>query len=435
MSKQQVLRQGPIKITRSSVDAAWKKRAPSQRIIISDAECRGLALIVNATSMAWRFEYKPRGIDPLTGKRFASRSIVLGNPSSLSPDAARDAVNRLKGEAKAGSDPAAQKKAKLADDARKRAGTLKRLLDLYSQALPRRPKLRGGHGVLSARAVAEELSHSTAAIVAMNALNKPAEGVDETDIKRMLEGLTDKPATARHRYGALSRFYDWAKEEGHVETNPCAQLTKTRRPRPPKSRSMHHKPKQLGQLWRAIEAAAGLDQVHRDLLHFLIVVPCRRGEATRMQWSDVDLSEAVWSQPGTQTKNGDPHQFYLPALALVILRRRHEAAGTPTTGRVFPAPRSGKAIDTFGKLKKAVDAALTTKLDWRVHDHRRSFVTALAEAGVHEAVLDAILNHRQAATRAGVLGVYQRAQRWPEQVKAMKQWGDLIAQETGARNG
>ncbi len=81
MRKQQVIRQGPVKITRSSVDAAWKRRAPAQRIIISDAECRGLALIVNATSMAWRFEYKPRGVDPLTGKRFASRSIVLGNPS------------------------------------------------------------------------------------------------------------------------------------------------------------------------------------------------------------------------------------------------------------------------------------------------------------------------------------------------------------------
>jgi integrase len=68
-------------------------------------------------------------------------------------------------------------------------------------------------------------------------------------------------------------------------------------------------------------------------------------------------------------------------------------------------------------------------MDWRLHDHRRSFVTALAEAGVHEAVLDAILNHRQSATRAGVLGVYQRAQRWPEQVEAMKKWADLLACE------
>lgn len=434
MSKQQVIRQGPVKITRAAVDAAWKKRAPAQRTIISDVECRGLALIVNATSMAWRFEYKPRGVDPLTGKRFASRSIVLGNPASLSPDAARDAANKLKGEAKAGADPAAEKKAKLAEDARKRAGTLKRLLDLYEVALPNRPKLRGGHGKLSARAVAEEISHTTAAIISMNAFEKPADSVGGIDVKRMLDHLADKPATARHRFGALSRFYDWALDEGLVGNNPCTQLAKARRPRPAKARPIFHNPKQLGQLWKAVNGAKDLHQVHRDLLHFLIIVPCRRGEASAMQWGDIDLGEAVWTQADTQTKNGDPHRFHLPALALGILKRRHDAAGKPVNGYVFPAPRSGKAIDTFGKVKKAVDAALTVKLDWRIHDHRRSFVTALAEAGVHEAVLDTILNHRQAATRAGVLGVYQRAQRWPEQVDAMQAWGRIL-QEVGCSNG
>lgn len=44
-----------------------------------------------------------------------------------------------------------------------------------------------------------------------------------------------------------------------------------------------------------------------------------------------------------------------------------------------------------------------------------------------ELVVDAILNHRQAATRGGVLGVYQRAQRWPEQVMAMEAWGTILA--------
>lgn len=434
MKKQKVLRQGPVKITRSSVDAAWKKRAPAQRTVISDAECRGLALIVNATSMAWRFEYKPRGIDPMTGKRFASRSIVIGNPASLSPDAAREAANKLKGEAKNGADPAAQKKAQLAEDARKRAGTFKRLLSMYEKELPKRPKLRGGHGTLSPRTVAEELSHTSAAIASMNAVDKSAEAISKVEIKRMLDLLADKPATARHRFGALSRFFDWAQDEGHVSTNPCTQMAKAKRPRPPKSRPIFHSPMQLGQLWRAIERAEGLHQAHRDLLHFLIIVPCRRGEATGMQWRDLNLLDAVWTLPGTETKNGDPHRYHLPPLALSILKRRHETSENPVSGLVFPAPRSGKAIDTFGKAKKAVNAALGFGLDWRVHDHRRSFVTSLAETGAHEAVLDAILNHRQSATRGGVLGVYQRAQRWPEQMQAMAQWDKMLSQEIEAAN-
>ena len=64
---------------------------------------------------------------------------------------------------------------------------------------------------------------------------------------------------------------------------------------------------------------------------------------------------------------------------------------------------------------------------WTWHDFRRSFTTALGEASVPEAVADAVLNHRQSATRGGVLGVYQRASRWPEQVKAMELWGRLLA--------
>lgn len=434
MGKQQVQRQGPTRITRSTIDAAWKKRAPGLRTIISDLECRGLALVINAASMSWRFEYRPRGIDPVSGLRFASRSIVLGNPSSLSPDTARDAANKLKGEAKAGSDPSAERKAKLAEDARRRAATLDRLLDNYERVLPSRPKLRGGHGVLSPRAVAEEIAHTRAAIKAMNALEKPVAAVGAADVKLMVECFADKPATARHRFGALSRFFDWAQDEGHISLNPCGQLGKARRPRPPKPRPVFHTAKQLGELWRAISNADGLLEVHRDLLHFLIVIPCRRGEATQLQWQDLSVEDAIWTQLGAITKNGDPHRFFLPPLAMDILARRRGSAGEPTSGYVFPAPRSGKPIDTFGKAKKAVDAALGFKLDWRIHDHRRSFVTALAEAGVHEAVVDAILNHRQAATRAGVLGVYQRAQRWPEQVEAMKQWNELISLAIGTTN-
>jgi integrase len=64
--------------------------------------------------------------------------------------------------------------------------------------------------------------------------------------------------------------------------------------------------------------------------------------------------------------------------------------------------------------------------DWSWHDFRRSFASALGEAGIPEAVADAVLNHRQAATRGGVLGVYQRSSRWPEQVRAMQLWGRLL---------
>ena len=145
-----------------------------------------------------------------------------------------------------------------------------------------------------------------------------------------------------------------------------------------------------------------------------------------MEWQQVDLRAGVWAQPAERTKNGQPHRLHLHPLALALLRERHAAAGDPKAGLVFPAPLSGKAVDTFTDMKAAlVDA--TGIEGWQWHDFRRSFVTALGEQGIPEPVADAVLNHRQAATRGGVLGVYQQALRWPEQVAAMERWGAILA--------
>jgi integrase len=134
------------------------------------------------------------------------------------------------------------------------------------------------------------------------------------------------------------------------------------------------------------------------------------------------------------TKNRDPHRLHLHPLALEVLRARQVA--TKGRGLVFPAPVSGGAIDTFSDIKAALakatgaqdgDEEAAELTGWTWHDFRRSFATALGEASIPEAVADAILNHRQAATRGGVLGVYQRASRWPEQRRSMDFWGKMLA--------
>jgi integrase len=178
----------------------------------------------------------------------------------------------------------------------------------------------------------------------------------------------------------------------------------------------------LARLWHGAER---LDEpVWRDLARFLIAVPCRRGEARRLDWAHVDLSASEWRQPRHLTKNRDPHRLHLHSLALQVLRARQDATGG--NGLVFPAPKSGGPVDTFSKIKVMLNEAPGLS-NWTWHDFRRSFATALGEAGIPEAVADAVLNHRQAATRGGVLGVYQRASRWPEQVRAMELWGRLLA--------
>ena len=413
--------EGPVKITKTAIEAVWRRRKPNQRLVVRDKDCGGLALIVNPRGMAWSYSYRPRGSDSITGKRFPNRTVTIGNPESHSPDDARAEANRLKGQIVAGGDPVHEKKQKQAAELRKRATTLTHLMTEYAEALPHRPKMRG-NGLPSASYVAEELAQVGFALTAMDAENKPAADLAEPDIRKLLNARGGGETVARKRFGALSRFLDWCQDAGHVGANPCLLIARSRRPKAPSARSHYLTPEELARLWKA--AGELQESVWRDYARFLMAVPCRRGEAARLDWSHLDLGAGEWRQPAHMTKNRDPHRLHLHPLAIDLLRdRRKESNGK---GLVFPAPESGKALDSFTRLKNRISKGADLA-DWTWHDFRRSFATALGEAGIPETVADAILNHRQSATRGGVLGVYQRASRWPEQIRAMEHWGRLLA--------
>jgi integrase len=176
--------------------------------------------------------------------------------------------------------------------------------------------------------------------------------------------------------------------------------------------------------------------VRRDFTRFLIAVRCRRGEATSLDWQHLDLESAIWSQPAKLTKNGEPHRPHLDLLALDLLRARHETARKPEVGLVFPAPGSQGMMMTWRNVENELVTANELS-GWRFHDMRRSFACAPGEEGAAEPISDSILNHRQAATRSGVLGLYQRAVQWSEQMALMQRWGTLLTtaiERRAARN-
>ena len=219
--------------------------------------------------------------------------------------------------------------------------------------------------------------------------------------------MLDEPAhapRARKRFGALSRFLDWCQDAGHIAANPCTLIARARRPKAPQSRSHYLKPTELARLWEAADRLA--EPVWRDFARFLIAVPCRRGEAARIDWSHLDLDAAEWRQPGHMTKNRDAHRLHLHRTGAG--RAASGATATGGKGLVFPAPRVRWRVDTVqgsrlsGRGHEAAQARCLNGWTW--HDTRRSFATALGEAGVSETVADAVLNHRQSATRGGVLG-------------------------------
>jgi integrase len=127
------------------------------------------------------------------------------------------------------------------------------------------------------------------------------------------------------------------------------------------------------------------------------------------------------------TKNRDPHQLRLNPLALEILTRRWEEAGRPNVGLAFPSPRPAKPITSFSGMLRALHRATPGVGRWALHDTRRSFASALGQIGEDdEATIDGVLNHRQSATRGGVVGVYNKSTRLPAQHAALERWGRLV---------
>lgn len=409
------------RITRATIQQVWKRRSNTERLLIRDTECGGLALIVGARTASWMLSYKPRGNNPETGRRWASRSLIIGTTATLGPEAARAEANRLKRESQDGRDPGEARRKRITVASLARSRTARAVLERYAAAVPHRPKQRGRTGRVSPRYAAQEAAYVKKGLMLLGAFERPMAEITTSAIARMLATLVDAPAEAWHTCGALGRFFEWACENGFAEANPVAALPRTKRPRPAPSRSKYLTPPQIALLH---EAASDLSHpVWRDLARFLLVVPTRAGLALKLHWDALDLGATLWTQAAQITKNGDLHKLHLPALVLDILRERQKATGG--MGLVFPSPVAGKPVATLRDIRNAL-ANATGVTGWTWHDIRRSFATGVAEAGIAEAVADAVLNHRQSATRSGVLAVYQRSQCWPEQVKAMEVWAELL---------
>jgi len=231
-----VTSEGPTRITKATIDAAWRRKKPDHRLIVRDKDCRGLALIINPTTMKWSYAYRPRGTDPATGRRWPNRAITLGNPETHSPDDARAAANRIKGQGAAGADPAADRKAKADAMRRERSATMGRLAGTYAAVLPSRPKMRGA-GLPSAGYVAEELAQVRLALVDMQAVDVPVVALGLPELRRLLDSTASAPGAACKRFGALSRFLDWCQDAGHIQTNPCTLVARARRPKAVQSRT------------------------------------------------------------------------------------------------------------------------------------------------------------------------------------------------------
>lgn len=120
-------------------------------------------------------------------------------------------------------------------------------------------------------------------------------------------------------------------------------------------------------------------------------------------------------------KNGRPHEVPLSPAALEILEAAPQRAGRDL---VFGDGQG--AFSGFSRAKASLDKRVGDEVaEWTVHDLRRTAATGMAKIGVLPHVVEAVLSHVSGA-RAGVAGIYNRADYRPEKRDALDRWAAFV---------
>jgi integrase len=139
-----------------------------------------------------------------------------------------------------------------------------------------------------------------------------------------------------------------------------------------------------------------------------------------MQWSEIDLVNAIWSIPGERTKNKQRHDVPLAPTTLYVLRALPRFINSDyvftTTGRT---PISG-----LGRAKSRLAFAAGVA-DWRTHDLRRTVASGMARLGIAPHVVEKVLNHKTGAI-SGVAAVYNRYGYEKEKREALDKWAEYL---------
>ena len=178
--------------------------------------------------------------------------------------------------------------------------------------------------------------------------------------------------------------------------------------------------------WRACDAVGF---PFGPLCKVLLATGVRREEARAMGRAELSADGALWTIPGSRTKNHRAHAVPLSPLARSIVAAvpRIESAN----GHVFTAGKT--PVGGFSKYKRRLDAAMlaiareergddAAVAPWRLHDLRRSCATGMAELGVQPHIIEAALNH-VSGFRGGVAGTYNVAKYAKEKRAALERWG------------
>lgn len=380
------------------------------------ADGGGLHLLVKDTgARSWVYRFMLKG---------KSRDIGLGaaGPASISLADARNLAAALRLKVKAGIDPLEERQrseaeAKAAEQAAKVAGiSFKTMAETHIAA--NRDSWRN--------AKHKQQWENTLKTYAYPVIGDlPVAEVDTPHVLKVLEPIwREVPETASRLRGRIETVLDSAKARGYRQgENPArwrghlAQILPTRT----KLSRGHHKAMPYGAIPAFVKQLQERKAVAALALEFVILTAARTGEVIAAEWSEVDLSKAVWTVPAERMKAGKEHRVPLSPRAVTILEETQQLGGN----YLFP----GVQRDKLSGMAMAM-LLRRMKQDVTVHGFRSAFRDWASECtGYSHEVAEMALAHTisNAVERA-----YRRGDLFEKRRRLMDEWAAYCAIDGGA---
>jgi integrase len=240
--------------------------------------------------------------------------------------------------------------------------------------------------------------------------------ITRRDVRDILEGVVDdSPVTANRLHSQIRKFFGWAVEHEIISVSPVASV---KPPADEHAREHVLSDAEVSRVWRGAEE---MGWPFGPIVHLLLLTGQRRGEVAGMLWAELDLENALWTLPGTRTKNGRLHEVPLSRQVIGVVKGLPRISASPY---VFSLDGK-KPINGWTEHKKKLDK-ISGLSGWTLHDLRRTAASNMAKLGVSLPVIEKCLNH-VSGSFAGIVSVYQRHDYADEKQKALQQWANHVS--------
>ena len=178
--------------------------------------------------------------------------------------------------------------------------------------------------------------------------------------------------------------------------------------------------KQFGALLRALDEFDGWPTL-AAAMKFMALTCARPGEVRQARRDEINFEKAMWRIPAERTKMRRQHDVPLSRQAIAVLQNMWSLSDHAEL--IFPSIRSNRKPLSENAMNSALRRMGYTKDEVTSHGFRATASTILNERGYNPDVIEAVLGHQPLNA---IRRTYNRASYWPERVKLMQEWADML---------